>query len=226
MRNKLEIHLSSVWQRALKDEIESDYFFNIFEFIKKEKNQNITIFPPEDLIFQAFNSVVPQDIKVVIIGQDPYHNNGEAMGLSFSVPGGIKVPPSLKNVYKELQNDVDFIPPMHGDLTGWADQGVFLLNSILTVEYKKPGSHKHIGWQAFTDATIKYLSRHFNHIVFLLWGNFAKTKKNLIDTSRHLVLEGAHPSPLARNAFQGCRHFSQANDYLLEKGRGKINWTL
>jgi len=220
------IKIAAEWKVALKNELEAPYFDILISYLKNEKINGKVIYPPEHLIFNAYNSVFPSDVKVVIIGQDPYHNPEEAMGLSFSVPKGVRVPPSLKNIYKELHTDVDFTLPQHGDLSAWTPQGVFLLNAILTVEHKKPASHRNIGWQSFTDATIRYLSDHYKHIVFMLWGHYARTKKTLIDTSLHLVLESAHPSPLARGAFFGCRHFSLANEYLKEKGRGQIEWRL
>jgi uracil-DNA glycosylase len=184
------------------------------------------VYPAGGLIFNAFDTTPFQDVKVVILGQDPYHNPGEAMGLSFSVPQGIKTPPSLQNIYKEINADLALSIPTHGDLTSWAEQGVFLLNAILTVEKNLPASHQKIGWQFFTDAIIKKLSTERAGIVFMLWGNFAKKKKELIDTSKHLVLEAAHPSPLAGGAFFGCKHFSQANDYLKKNGAKTIDWSI
>jgi uracil-DNA glycosylase len=162
----------------------------------------------------------------LILGQDPYHNPNEAMGLSFSVPKTVRVPPSLKNIYKELQTDVNIATPTHGDLTSWAKQGVFLLNAMLTVEAGKAGSHQSIGWQHFTDAVISTVSAQKENVVFMLWGNFAKKKKDLIDASKHLILEAAHPSPLAGGAFFGCQHFSKANEYLTEKGNNPIDWNV
>jgi len=176
------------------------------------------------LIFNAFNTTSFDKLRVVILGQDPYHNPNEAMGLCFSVPKEIKVPPSLKNIYKELAQDVGFEIPSHGDLTAWADQGVFLLNAMLTVEHKKPASHRKIGWQLFTDAVIQTISDKKSNVVFLLWGNFAKGKRTLIDTEKHLVLESAHPSPLAGGAFFNNNHFSKTNQYLEQQGLEKINW--
>lgn len=219
-----EVKINPAWQVALKNEFESDYFDNLVRFLKFSKNEGKEIYPSGQHIFKAYNELNPEDIRVVIIGQDPYHNPGEAMGLSFSVPQGVKIPPSLKNIYKELVKDVGIEMPQHGDLSSWTKQGVFLLNAILTVEHKQPASHKNIGWQTFTDATLAYLSSHQDHIVFMLWGNFARAKRNIVDNQRHLILEAAHPSPLAGNAFQGCRHFSMANDYLSQKGRGKVEW--
>lgn len=220
------VNISPIWRRALYQEFEARYFDELSAALKSAKSSGKIIFPPGPLIFNAYDSTPPADVKVVIIGQDPYHNEGEAMGLSFSVPKGKKIPPSLKNIYKELQSDVQFLEPGHGDLTAWAKQGVFLLNAILTVEKNNAGSHKNIGWQYFTDQTIRYLSDHYKHIVFMLWGNFAKNKKVLIDQEKHLVLEAAHPSPLAGNAFQGCRHFSKANAYLVGMGKAPVNWQL
>jgi len=224
--NPKDVKINHHWREALSKQFESPYFDAISSTLKQAKADSKTVFPPGPLIFNAYNITPPQNVKVVIIGQDPYHNPGEAMGLSFSVPIGISIPPSLKNIYKELKADINFIPPTHGDLTLWANQGVFLLNAILTVENNQAGSHKNIGWQQFTDATISYLSGHRENLVFMLWGNFAKNKKTLIDTNRHLVLESAHPSPLAGNAFQGCRHFSKANEYLIANHIKPIDWQL
>ena len=220
------VQIHPQWRDALRSQFESPYFDVISTSLKNVKADGKIVFPPGPLIFNAFNITPPEDVKVVIIGQDPYHNPGEAMGLSFSVPQGIPVPPSLKNIYKELKTDINFNPPPHGDLTSWANQGVFLLNAILTVEKNQAGSHKNIGWQHFTDATISFLSENRQHLVFMLWGNFAKNKKTLLNTTKHLVLESAHPSPLAGNAFQGCRHFSKANEYLMENNITPINWQL
>lgn len=221
-----QVKISPNWQQALKKEFESPYFDQLSVLLKQAIAQGKTIFPPGNLIFNAYDKLAPEDVKVVILGQDPYHNPGEAMGLSFSVPVGVKIPPSLKNIYKELASDISCTIPTHGDLTYWADQGVFLLNAFLTVEKNNAGSHRNIGWHYFTDATIKYLSDHFEHLVFMLWGNFAKNKKILIDGTKHLILESAHPSPLAGNAFQGCKHFSRANEYLTNNGKSVIDWQI
>ena len=175
-------------------------------------------------MFNAFNLTPFDHVKVVVIGQDPYHGPGQAMGLSFSVPKGIKVPPSLKNIYKELANDVGIEVPDHGDLTYWARQGVFLLNAILTVEHKSPGSHKKVGWQKFTNAVIQKLSDEKEGLVFLLWGRFARSKVEIIDELKHYVLESAHPSPLAGDAFMGNHHFSKTNELLLRQGEKAIDW--
>ena len=221
-----QVKISPKWQQALKKEFESPYFDQLSLSLKQAIAQGKTIFPPGNLIFNAYDKLAPEDVKVVILGQDPYHNPGEAMGLSFSVPVGVKIPPSLKNIYKELASDIGCTMPNHGDLTQWADQGVFLLNAFLTVEKNNAGSHRNIGWHYFTDATIKHLSDHYEHLVFMLWGNFAKNKKILIDDTKHLILESAHPSPLAGNAFQGCKHFSRANEYLTNKGKSVIDWQI
>lgn len=220
------VNILPSWRNALLQEFESPYFDQLVVSLKNILSSGTIVYPPRQLIFKAYNQVEPHDIRVVILGQDPYHNPDEAMGLSFSVPKGIKIPPSLKNIYKELSEDLGCITPNHGDLSQWANQGVFLLNAFLTVEKNKAASHRNIGWDQFTDASIRYLSDHFQHIVFMLWGNFAKNKKPLIDGSRHLILEAAHPSPLARNAFSGCSHFSKANNYLIKHGRQAIDWQI
>ena len=218
------VQIEASWKTALQDQFEQPYFQALAAFLKKEKAAGKTIYPPGSLIFNAFNTTPFPEVKVVIIGQDPYHNPGEAMGLCFSVPKGVRVPPSLKNIYKELESDVGASIPNHGDLTSWAQQGVFLLNAMLTVERNRPGSHQKIGWQDFTDAVIRKLSDGREHIVFMLWGGFARKKKELIDGSKHLILEAAHPSPLAGGAFFGSKHFSKANAYLQEHGMGKVEW--
>lgn len=220
------IKIEESWRKALADEFKQPYFQSLATFLKKEKQAGKQIYPPGSLIFNAFNTTPFDQIKVVILGQDPYHNPEQAMGLSFSVPRGVKVPPSLKNIYKELQSDVGFTPPGHGDLTYWAKQGVFLLNAILTVEHRKAGSNKNIGWQDFTNAVIRTLSREREGLVFMLWGGFARKKSVLIDSDRHLVLEAAHPSPLAGGAFFGNQHFSKANEYLKKQGKTPIDWQL
>ena len=221
-----QVKIEESWKKELSQEFEQPYFENIVSFLKKEKADGKIIYPPGSLIFNAFENTHFDDVEVIILGQDPYHNPGEAMGLSFSVPIGIRVPPSLQNIYKEIQNDLGIPIPQHGDLTGWSKQGVFLLNAMLTVEKNKAGSHQKIGWQNFTDAVIKTLSNKKENLVFMLWGNFAKKKKELIDTDKHLVLEAAHPSPLAGGAFFGCKHFSKANNYLIEKGKKPIDWSI
>jgi uracil-DNA glycosylase len=218
------VRIEESWKAVLKDEFEKPYFTTLVNFIKNEKAVGKTIYPPGSLIFNAFDITPFNDVKVVILGQDPYHNPGEAMGLSFSVPKGVKIPPSLQNIYKEINTDLGLPIPNHGDLTYWAKQGVFLLNAMLTVEKNRAASHQNIGWQNFTDAVIKHLSQEREGIVFMLWGNFARKKKELIDTSKHLVLESPHPSPLAGNGFQGCKHFSKANQYLMQHDKEPIDW--
>jgi len=221
-----EIRLEESWLAILEEEFTKPYFTEIREFLKSEISNGKVLYPPSKFIFNAFNSCPLDKVKAVIIGQDPYHRPNQAMGLSFSVPRTERVPPSLKNIYKELNTDLDITIAEHGDLTIWSEEGVFLLNAILTVEHKKPSSHKKIGWQNFTDVVISKLSENRNNLVFMLWGNYAKGKSSLIDGNKHLVLEAPHPSPLARGGFFGCRHFSQANKYLLEKGIKPINWKL
>lgn len=218
------IKIEAGWKAALAAEFEQPYFEAIAAFLRSEKAAGKVIYPPGSLIFSAFDSTPFDQVKVVILGQDPYHNPGEAMGLCFSVPRGVKVPPSLLNIYKELKADVGVSAPGHGDLSAWTRQGVFLLNAMLTVERNRPQSHQNIGWQTFTDAVIRTLSERREGLVFMLWGNFARKKKALIDAERHLILESAHPSPLAGNAFSGCRHFSKANAYLESKGMAPVDW--
>lgn len=219
-----DVKIEASWKSVLSSEFEQSYFQDIADFLKAEKAAGKTIYPPGSLIFNAFNATPFPQVKVVILGQDPYHNPGEAMGLSFSVPKGIRIPPSLLNIYKELQADLGIPMPTHGDLSAWAAEGVFLLNAMLSVEKNKPQSHQHIGWQQFTDAVIQKLSEQRSGLVFMLWGNFAKQKKHLINPEKHLILEAAHPSPLARNAFSGCKHFSKANLYLENQGLPPIHW--
>lgn len=220
------VKIEESWKQALREEFTQPYFQSLATFLKTEKAAGKKIYPPGSLIFNAFNTTPFEDVKVVILGQDPYHNPGEAMGLSFSVPKGVRIPPSLRNIYKELNEDLSVSIPNHGDLTRWAEQGVFLLNAMLTVEHRTPRSHQKIGWQDFTDAVIRKLSTEQEGLVFMLWGGFARKKKELIDKSRHLVLEAAHPSPLAGGAYFGSKHFSKANDYLQKQGKEQIDWSL
>ena len=221
-----QVKIEESWRKSLKEEFEKDYFDQISLSLRKDKADGQVIYPPGPLIFNAFNSTPFKKVKVVIIGQDPYHGPGEAMGLSFSVPRGKRVPPSLKNIYKELNTDLGCAIPDHGDLSGWANQGVLLLNAMLTVRHKSPGSHKKIGWQTFTNAVIKKLSDEKDGLVFLLWGRFAQGKKEHIDELKHHVLEAAHPSPLAGGAFFDNKHFSKTNQLLKEQGMTEINWCL
>ena len=218
------VQIESSWKKLLWKEFESSYFDEIKAAILADKSAGNTIYPPSAMIFNAFNLTPLNKTKVVIIGQDPYHRQGQAMGLSFSVPKGVTVPPSLKNIYKEINQDLNIPPAQHGDLTHWASQGVLLLNAILTVQAGNVGSHAKIGWQQFTDGVIRSLSDHKEGLIFLLWGNFAKSKASLIDESKHHVLKAAHPSPLARNAFSGCAHFSKTNEILRKQGQKEIDW--
>lgn len=220
------VRIEESWKQALEAEFEQPYFQGLISFVKAEKSAGKTIYPPGSLIFNAFDTTPFDQVKVVILGQDPYINQGEAMGLSFSVPRGIRIPPSLRNIYKELASDLNIPPAPHGDLTHWAQQGVFLLNAVLTVEHKKSRSHQKKGWETFTDAVIRAISNQREGVVFMLWGNFARNKKVLIDSAKHLILEAAHPSPLAGGAYFGSRHFSQANAYLESKGKRSIDWQL
>ena len=222
----MEVSIEESWKRALAEEFEKPYFQALAQKLHEEKRSGGVIYPPGPLIFNAFNLTPLDKVKVVIIGQDPYHGPGQAEGLSFSVPHGIPLPPSLVNIYKEISSDLGVdMSRKDGSLKGWADQGVFLLNAVLTVRAGQPTSHSRIGWAEFTDAVIRTLSKQRTGLVFLLWGNFARSKKDLIDASRHTVLEAAHPSPLARGAFFGCRHFSRTNAILQSEGLTPIDWT-
>lgn len=219
--------IEASWKVALADEFKKDYFKNLVNSLRQAKETGKTIYPPGFKMFNAFDSTPFKQVKIVILGQDPYHNPGQAMGLSFSVPQGIKIPPSLRNIYKELVTDIGINMPQHGDLSSWANQGIFLLNAMLSVEKKQPSSHKNFGWQHFTDAAIHTLSEKREHLVFMLWGAFAGRKRVLIDTQKHLVLTSAHPSPFsAHRGFLGNQHFSQANTYLEEHGIQGINWQI
>ncbi len=218
--------LEASWLAVLEEEFKQPYFIEIKKFLLAEKEAGKEIYPPGPLIFNAFNLTPFDKVKVVILGQDPYHGPGQAMGLSFSVPRTVRKPRSLANIYKELLADVNVPIPKHGDLSKWAGQGVLLLNAMLTVEHKKAGSHRKIGWQKFTDGVIKQLSDRKSGIVFMLWGNFAKGKRGLIDESKHLVLTAVHPSPLAGDKFLGNKNFSQANTYLQEQGQEAIDWNV
>ncbi|MGH1336660.1 MAG: uracil-DNA glycosylase [Aureispira sp.] len=227
MASVKDVNIEETWKKALAEEFEKEYFGKIKDFLKTAHNEGKTIYPPAKLIFHAFDRVPLPAVKVVILGQDPYHGPGQAHGLSFSVPRTAKTPPSLRTIYKELMVDVEgFEKPEHGNLEKWADQGVFLLNAFLTVEHKKAGSHQKVGWGNFTDAVIQKISDEREGIIFMLWGNFAKKKAKLIDGSKHLILEAAHPSPLARDAYLGSKHFSQANAYLTKQGKETIDWIL
>ncbi|MBS1974355.1 MAG: uracil-DNA glycosylase, partial [Bacteroidetes bacterium] len=205
----MEVAIEASWKEVLKDEFSKSYFQQIVTFLKQEKKAGKTIYPPGPLIFNAFNATPFDKVKVVLIGQDPYHGQGQAHGLSFSVPNGMVQPPSLINIFKELQHDVGIRVPSHGNLTGWAEQGVMLLNASLSVRANEPMSHSKIGWAEFTDSAIRKISEQKTHIVFLLWGKFAQEKQSIIDPGKHLLLKAAHPSPFsADKGFFGCRHFS------------------
>jgi len=219
-----KIQIEDSWKQVLASEFEKEYFKNLKQFLIEEKAKH-TIYPPGNEIFSAYNSTPFEKIKVVIIGQDPYHGPGQAHGLCFSVPEGIKTPPSLRNIYKELVSDVGIEIPQSGDLTNWAKQGVLLLNATLTVRAHQAGSHQKKGWEQFTDHSIRSISDNREHVVFLLWGAFAQKKAILIDDSKHLILKSVHPSPLsAHRGFLGCKHFSQTNEYLIKQGMLAIDW--
>lgn len=214
------------WKAVLAEEFQKPYFQKIKQTLVEEKQNGKTIYPPGPLIFNAFNLTPFDEVKVVIIGQDPYHGKGQAHGLCFSVPQGIAPPPSLVNVFKELNTDLGIPIPNHGNLEKWAKQGVFLLNAFLTVRANEAASHSKIGWQDFTNAVIQKLSEQRTGIIFLLWGRFAQEKDILIDKSKHHILYAAHPSPLARGAFMGCKHFSKTNELLKHEGYNAIDWSL
>lgn len=220
----MDVKIEKEWKEILKEEFEKEYFANLVNFLKKEKQEGKIIFPSGSKIFNAFELTPFSKVKVVIIGQDPYHGVGQAHGLSFSVPDGVTPPPSLKNIYKEIQSDLGITIAKNGNLESWAKQGVFLLNAILTVRAAEPASHSKIGWEKFTDAVIQKISDKSSGVVFMLWGNFARSKKGLIDTNKHYVLEAAHPSPLARGGFFGCKHFSKCNDILNNNNLTPIDW--
>lgn len=220
----MEFKLNNDWSIALKDEFNKGYFKSLVEFLNYRELQGDIIYPTKELIFNAFNLTPLENIKVVILGQDPYHGAGQAHGLAFSVPDNITTPPSLKNIYKEISTDLATPIYKNGNLESWAKQGVFLLNTVLTVKASSPTSHSKIGWQQFTDSVIKLISNQLDGVVFMLWGNYAKSKAPLIESSKHLILEAAHPSPLARGAFFGCKHFSKCNNYLQRIGKTPINW--
>ena len=222
----MDVKIEQSWKVALAPEFEKPYFGSLVSFLRQEKASGATIFPPGSQIFRAFDLTPMDKVKVVILGQDPYHGPGQAHGLSFSVPYGVPAPPSLKNIFKEIETDLGVQMSGCPNLEKWANQGVLLLNAVLTVRCGEAASHSKIGWQEFTDAVIKCISDKCEGVVFMLWGNFARTKSALIDSSRHCILEAAHPSPLARGAFFGCRHFSKANEYLKATGRSPIEWEL
>ncbi|TGE85455.1 uracil-DNA glycosylase [Pseudoalteromonas sp. KS88] len=217
----------SQWQTFLQTECAKPYMQDTFAYVAQRRSEGVAVYPPEQQVFSAFKATELDDIKVVILGQDPYHGEGQAHGLCFSVlPEVTKLPPSLKNIYKELATDVPgFEVPQHGYLQSWAEQGVFLLNTVLTVEQGQAHSHKHLGWEQFTDNVINYINAHTNDVVFILWGAHAQKKGKGIDATKHFVLNGPHPSPLsAHRGFFGCQHFSKANKLLKQQGKATINW--
>lgn len=214
------------WRKFLKNEFEKDYFKKLSEFVEIERKKQI-VFPPLELTFAALNITSHEKVKVVILGQDPYHNHNQANGLSFSVKNGVTIPLSLKNIFKELQSDLGYKIPTSGNLESWAKQGVLLLNATLTVRAHKPGSHQKKGWEMFTDNIIELISRKHEHIVFILWGNFAQQKVKLIDEEKHLIIKSVHPSPFsARNGFFGSKPFSKCNEYLTSVNKENIDWNL
>ena len=222
----MQVRIEESWKNALAGEFGKPYFESLVRFLHKEKAEGKKIYPPGSQIFRAFELTPVDKLKVVILGQDPYHGPGQAHGLSFSVSAGVPAPPSLKNIFKEIESDLGITMSGYPDLEKWARQGVLLLNAVLTVRAGVAASHSKIGWEEFTDAVIRYISDNCEGVVFLLWGNFARSKSALIDRSRHYVLEAAHPSPLARGAFFGCRHFSQTNALLAAQGKVPIDWQL
>lgn len=222
----MTVKIEQSWRELLQAEFDKPYFASLAARLHEEKDAGIRIYPPGGMIFRAFDLCPLDKLKVVIIGQDPYHGEGQAMGLSFSVPEHISAPPSLKNIFKEISSDLGISMSGKPDLSNWAEQGVLMLNAILTVRAGQPTSHSNIGWETFTDAVIRAISEHCEGVVFLLWGNFARSKAALIDRSRHHILEAAHPSPLARGAFFGCRHFSKTNEILISEGRKPIDWQI
>jgi uracil-DNA glycosylase len=220
----MDVKIESSWKAVLQDEFDKEYFAQLTDFVRNEYRTNLT-FPPASLIFNAFDQCPFDKVKVVIIGQDPYHGDGQAHGLCFSVNDGVAFPPSLLNIFKEIDRDLGKHTPTSGNLIRWAQQGVLLLNATLTVQAHMAGSHQNKGWEAFTDAVIRKLASEKEHLVFMLWGSYAQKKGEFIDPKRHLVLKSVHPSPLsAYRGFIGNNHFSLANKYLRENGQGEINW--
>lgn len=224
----MQPNLSPSWQSVLADEIKKPYFHDLMEDVQEEYQSGIC-YPPKELIFAAFDYCSFEDLKVVILGQDPYHGENEANGLCFSVNDGIKIPPSLRNIFRELSMDLETVfLPTSGDLSHWAKQGVLLLNASLTVRKDNPNSHKHLKWNVFTDAVIREISAQKENVVFLLWGSFAQKKETLIDTDKHLILKSGHPSPMSANQGKwfGNKHFSKTNQYLKSKGKSEIDWLI
>ncbi len=223
----MDVTIEESWKKILKEEFDKIYFQHIVTYLKAERNAGKIIYPPGQYIFNAFNKTPFSKVKVVLLGQDPYHNKGQAHGLSFSVPDGISKPPSLINIFKEMESDLGILPPVNGNLDKWASQGVLLLNASLSVRQNEPGSHSKIGWLQFTDTVISKISEQKNGIAFLLWGKFAQEKQVLIDETKHYVLKAAHPSPFsADKGFFGCRHFSKTNELLALQNKEPIDWKL
>lgn len=224
---KMDVQIEPSWKEKLKAEFQKPYFENIVTHLKTEKQLKKIIYPPGSMIFNAFSATPFDKLKVLILGQDPYHGPGQAHGLCFSVPDNVMPPPSLVNIFKELSADIGLEKPIHGNLNKWAHEGVFLLNASLTVRLGEPMSHSKIGWSQFTDAVIKTIANEKQNVVFLLWGKFAQEKAAFIDSTKHLILKAAHPSPLsAHTGFFGCKHFSKANEYLIKNGIDPIDWKL
>jgi uracil-DNA glycosylase len=220
----MQVKIEGSWKKVLSDVFEKDFFHRLVSFVKNEYQMH-KVFPPGKEIFNAFQHCPFESVKVVILGQDPYHGQSQAHGLSFSVKPGVPFPPSLLNILKEIKSDIGSDVPPNGDLTRWADQGVFLLNATLTVRANQAGSHQNQGWETFTDEVIKAINTHRENVVFMLWGAYAQKKADLIDPKKHLILKAPHPSPLsAHRGFLGCRHFSQANEYLIKMNLKSINW--
>ena len=227
MNEAKKVQLHESWLSRLQDQFEQDYMQKLRQFLLTRKQHRAVIYPPGNQIFSALDSTPFDKVRVVILGQDPYHGPGQAHGLCFSVKPGVKVPPSLVNIYAEIKSDLGIAPPAHGYLQSWAEQGVLLLNAVLTVERGQAGSHQGKGWEKFTDTIVQLLNEEREGLVFMLWGNYAKRKGSVINRHKHLVLNAPHPSPLsAHQGFFGCRHFSQANDYLKQHGQEPIDWSV
>ncbi len=222
----INLKLEDSWNQKIGDELNKDYFKSLIKFLNNELDQGKVIYPHGCDIFNAFESTPYNKVKAIIIGQDPYHGEGQAHGLCFSVRPEIKTPPSLKNIYKEMNTDLGIEPHHNGYLQSWAEQGVLMLNSVLTVEQKKPASHRKKGWEQFTDKVIETLNTEKENLVFILWGNDAKKKAEIVDRNKHLVLESAHPSPFSFKKFLGCKHFSKTNHYLESHNISEIDWKL
>ncbi|MDO8860748.1 uracil-DNA glycosylase [Haliea sp. E1-2-M8] len=221
------IQLEASWLAPLADEFQQPYMHALRDFLQQEKHSGVSVFPPGPEIFNAFAHTPLHKVKVVILGQDPYHGPGQAHGLCFSVRPGVAIPPSLQNIYKEIQRDLGITPPGHGNLTAWADRGVLLLNSVLTVAANRAASHRGKGWETFTDRVVELVNRERENVVFMLWGSYAQRKGAVIDSRRHCVLQAPHPSPLsAHRGFIGCGHFSAANAYLQAQGQAPVDWAL